>query len=379
MPDRHEARNLEVVINYEGKDISRDIAPFLLNFTYTDNDSDKADDIALSLEDRAGKWRNDWFPAKGDKIIASLSAHDWEEANKTESLPCGTFEVTQIDYSEPPSVINIKAVSVPVTKGSSSEKHTKAWENVKLRSIAEDFANKGGLKLYFDVPDNPFYERKDQVEKSDLEFIKELCAECGASVKVTADKLVIYDEEANEAREAAGELKFGDKKLINYRFSSKAAGVYKAAHLQYHNAKKNLNIDVTVKSPEAEGTERVLELNDKADNIAEAKQIAEKKLKELNDKEVTGQISLMGDFRFSAGNNIEIKDFGAFDGKYCIEKAVHSISGSGYTTSLDIYMGRAEKEKLKEVKAKKRAKSGAAKKSEPAPLVYQGTDVYRRS
>ena len=51
--------------------------------------------------------------------------------------------------------------------------------------------------------------------------------------------------------------------------------------------------------------------NDKADNIAEAKQIAEKKLKELNDKEVTGQISLMGDFRFSAGNNIEIKDFGA--------------------------------------------------------------------
>lgn len=375
MPDKHEARNLEVVINYEGKDISRDIAPYLISFSYTDNDSDKADDIALSLEDRAGKWRNDWFPAKGDKIIASLSAHDWEEANKTESLPCGTFEVTQIDYSGPPSVINIKAVSVPVSKGSSNEKHTKAWENVKLRSIAEDFANKGGLKLYFDVPDSPFYERKDQVEKSDLEFIKELCAECGASVKVTADKLVIYDEEANEAREAAGELKFGDRKLINYRFSSKAAGVYKAAHLQYHNAKKNLNIDVTVKADEAEGSERVLELNLKADSIKEAKQIAEKKLKELNDKEVTGQISLMGDFRFSAGNNIEIKDFGSFDGKYCIEKAVHSISGSGYTTSLDIYMGRAEKKKAKSKRKAKKKKSGAESK----PLVYQGTDVYKRS
>lgn len=375
MPDKHEARNLEVVINYEGKDISRDIAPYLISFSYTDNDSDKADDIALSLEDRAGKWRNDWFPAKGDKIIASLSAHDWEEANKTESLPCGTFEVTQIDYSGPPSVINIKAVSVPVSKGSSNEKHTKAWENVKLRSIAEDFANKGGLKLYFDVPDSPFYERKDQVEKSDLEFIKELCAECGAGVKVTADKLVIYDEEANEAREAAGELKFGDRKLINYRFSSKAAGVYKAAHLQYHNAKKNLNIDVTVKADEAEGSERVLELNLKADSIKEAKQIAEKKLKELNDKEVTGQISLMGDFRFSAGNNIEIKDFGSFDGKYCIEKAVHSISGSGYTTSLDIYMGRAEKKKAKSKRKAKKKKSGAESK----PLVYQGTDVYKRS
>ena len=155
MPDKHEARNLEVVISYEGRDISRDIAPFLLSFTYTDNNSDKADDINLTLEDRAGLWRNSWFPAKGDKITASLSAHDWDAPDETVSLPCGTFEVTQIDYSGPPSVISIKGVSVPVSKASGNEKHTRAWENVKLRTIAEDVANKGGLSLYFDCPDNP--------------------------------------------------------------------------------------------------------------------------------------------------------------------------------------------------------------------------------
>ena len=379
MPDKHEARNLEVVISYEGRNISRDIAPFLLNFTYTDNNSDKADDINLTLEDRAGLWRSSWFPAKGDKITASLSAHDWDAPDETVSLPCGVFEVTQIDYSGPPSVISIKGVSVPVSQASSNEKHTRAWENVKLRTIAEDVANKGGLALYFDCPANPLFERRDQVEQSDLEFLRELCASCGVNVKVTADKLVCYDSELNEARDAAGELKLSDSKLISYRFSSKAAGVYKAAHLQYHNAVKNLNIDVTVESPDAEGTERILELNEKADSIAEGKSIAEKRLTELNNKEITGQISLLADFRFAAGNNIDIKEFGAFDGKYCIEKAVHSVSSSGSTTSLDIYMGRAEKVKAKAAKQAKKRRSGAAKQQSSAPLIYTGSDVYSKT
>ena len=376
--DAHEARSAEVVITYEGKDISRDIAPFLINFTYTDNDADKSDDINLTLEDRKGRWRDTWFPVKGDKIVASISAHEWEGAGKTENMPCGTFEVTQVDYSGPPCTISIKGVSVPVSKAGANEKHTKAWENVKLNAIAQDIADKGGLKLYFDVPDNPLFERKDQVEKSDLDFLKDLCKECGAAVKVTADKLVCYDKEKNEERAAAGELKLDDKKLISYRFSSKAAGIYKAAHLQYHNAVKNLNIDAVVQAKEAEGTERVLELNDKCGSIAEGKKIAEKKLTEANNKEITGSVTLMGDMRFLGGNNIEIKGFGAFDGKYLIEKASHSVSSSGYVTTLELHMGKAEKEQLKAKKASKKKKSGGGEKSVPIP-VYTGTDVYRRN
>lgn len=356
---------------YEGKDISRNIAPYLINFTYTDNAKDKADDISVTLEDRKGRWRDPWFPTKGDKITASIAVREWKKPDSTESLPCGTFEVTQIECSGPPTVVTIRGVSTLISKPMCSEKHTKAWENTKLSVIAEDVANKSGLKLYFDCPENPLFERKDQVEKSDLDFFSDLCKECGVAVKVSDTQLVCYDEAKNEAREAAGELKFGDKKIISYRFSSKASGVYTAAHLQYHNPAKNENIEVTVKAEEAEGTARVLELNEKADSIAEAKNLAEKKLRDANNKEITGSINMMGDMRFLGGNNINISGFGAFDGKYLIERATHSVSG-GYTTSLELRMGETEKKAAKEKKKKKQAKSGAAS----APLYYTGSDVY---
>lgn len=101
----HEARRAEVRIIYEGKDISRDIAPYLISFSYTDNAKDKTDDISLVLEDRGRKWCVDWFPSKGDKIRASIIIHGWEDDTRTESLPCGLFEVDQIECSGPPNQV----------------------------------------------------------------------------------------------------------------------------------------------------------------------------------------------------------------------------------------------------------------------------------
>ena len=89
--DAHPARWAEVSIIYEGTNITKDLAPYLLNFTYTDNASDKADDIAFSIEDRERLGVSDWFPAKGDKIRVSIIVHDWEAVNQTQYLPCGTF------------------------------------------------------------------------------------------------------------------------------------------------------------------------------------------------------------------------------------------------------------------------------------------------
>ena len=353
--DAHNARWAEVVIIYEGVNISRDIAPYLLNFTYTDNASDKADDISFSLEDRERLWVNDWFPTKGDKVKVSIVVHDWNSANRTESLPCGTFEVDQIDCSGPPNQVTIKAISTLVSKPMRQEKHTKAWENVKLSTIAGDMASKNGLALFWDSNEDPFFERRDQVETSDLEFFSTLARDYGIAVKVTDTQLVCYLEEDYEEHAPVGELLFGDKKLINWSFSTKAAGTYKAAKLQYHDPVKNETHIVTESSEDGtEGTGRTLEINQKADTESDAKKIAKEKLRKANKREITGNITLMGDLRFVGGSNVTISGFGAFDGKYVIEKATHSISGS-YTTKLDLSMG---KESKKEVRKKKKAKSG---------------------
>lgn len=369
----HTARYAEVKIIYEGKDVSRDIAPYLISFTYTDNASDKADDISITLEDRAKMWSGDWFPSKGDKIRASIIIHNWDDEKKTESLPCGLFEVDQIECSGPPNQVTIKAVSTLVSQPMRQEKHTKAWENVKLSTIAGDFANKSGLKLFWDSPNDPQFERRDQVEISDLEFLSGLCRDYGIAVKVTDTQLVCYDEESYEEHEPVAEISADDKKLIRWSFSSKCTGTYKAAKVTYHDPVKDETITAEESDEYAEGTGRVLVINQKTDNQADAQKLAKKKLQAANKKEITGNLTLMGDLRFVGGSNITVSGFGAFDGKYKIEKATHSV-GSSYATKIDLSMGKEAKKEAKSKKAKK-AKKGK-KKVKGGRLVYPGDNVY---
>ena len=372
-----QARFAEVAIIYESVDISRDIAPFLTSFTYNDNASDKADDIALTLEDRRRLWVKDWFPTKGDKINATIILHDWHKENDVQSLPCGAFEVDSVDYSGPPNVINIKAISTLISKPMKSEAHTKAWENVRLSTIAGDIANKNGLALFWDCDNDIYFERKDQVMTSDLEFLKNLAHDYGVNIKVTDNQLVLYSHDKYEEKPVVDVLEFGDKKILKWSFSSRATGIYKAARLQYHDPVKNKNIDVTVNADGAtEGSNRILMINVKAESIDDAKKICKERLNAANSKEITGSIALMGDLRYLGGSNVEIKGFGAFDGKYLIESATHSI-GSGYTTNIKLSMGKEAKKEAKASKTKKRkaTKKKSATKIPEDIKVYTGEKV----
>ena len=348
------ARYAEVVIIYEGVNITRDIAPYLLNFTYTDNASDKADDISFSLEDRERLWMNDWFPTKGDKIRASIVIHDWEAANQTQSLPCG--------------------ISKLVAKPMRQEKHTKAWENVKLSTIAGDMANKNGLQLFWDSKKDPLFDRRDQIETSDLEFFSGLARDYGVAVKVTDTQLVCYDEEEYEEHSPVGELSYGDKKLINWSFSSKTSGTYKSAKVQYHDPVKDETFEAEEDDDAVEGTGRTLEINQKADTPSDAQKIAKEKLRKANRREITGNITLMGDLRFVGSSNVKISGFGAFDGVYSIEKATHSVSSS-YTTKLDLSMGKESKSSNKKKKAKPGRRKSTTTATDTVNSVYLGERV----
>lgn len=50
------ARRCLVIIKYNDKDISADLQQYLKNVSYTDNMSGEADDLQLTLEDKAGLW-----------------------------------------------------------------------------------------------------------------------------------------------------------------------------------------------------------------------------------------------------------------------------------------------------------------------------------
>mgnify|MGYP000853695874 FL=1 len=61
-----------------------------------------------------------------------------------------------------------------------------------------------------------------------------------------------------------------------------------------------------------------------------------KRLRQKNKGEFKASFKLTGDARLVAGITVQVSGYGAFDGKYIIETATHSVSKSGYKTDLTL-------------------------------------------
>jgi len=325
------ARRARVTITYEDKDISNDLAPFLKSFEYSDNAEDKSDEIQITLEDREMLWIGDWYPAKGAKLSAAIIVM---ENDAEQRLPCGTFEIDEIESTGPPNEVKIKAVSVPFSSGIRHDKKNKPWENVTLSAIASDISTRAGLQLFFDSEDDSNFDRVDQVNRGDLTFLQSLCQRTGHSLKVTDEKIVIYDQEQYESQGAVFTLKKGKDNIKSYSFGSKNLSVYKAASVEYNDPKTGK----THKGDfDTEGEGPTLVINERVGSDGEAEKLAKKRLRQKNKDENTAKIDLsIGDIRLVGGVNIMVEGFKIHDGKYAVTSAKHTVSNSGYGTDIEI-------------------------------------------
>ena len=93
-------------------------------------------------------------------------------------------------------------------------------------------------------------------------------------------------------------------------------------------------ISYTAVDSDAPENAQEFELKKRVKSQAEAKRLAEAKLRELNAKVMTGSMTLVGSVKACAGTVIEVKGFGSFDGRFIVEEARHSVGSSGYTTDI---------------------------------------------
>lgn len=332
-----EARRAYISLVYEGVNISRDIHSFLLDFSFTDNAHGKSDDLQITFEDREGLWRGAWFPEKGAKLKAAIIAKNFNKDGQVQTLPCGTFSIDEINVSWPPGTCQIKGVSALVSSAIRREKKTHAWENISLSGIANDMAMRGGMKLFWEASDDPLYGRRDQDDESDMEFLRRMCEEAGLSLKIADEKIIVFDEEKYESRAAVCSIT-PESGVLSCSFTSQAGSAYKACTVKWHDSVTKTKIDYTYEPPNAPKVGHTLVVNERVENIAEAESLAKKKLRVQNKKEVTGEIALLGNVNLSAGLNVLLSGFGAFDAKYAIDTAHHSYShGSGYVTKLSLH------------------------------------------
>ncbi|WP_121614796.1 phage late control D family protein [Virgibacillus halodenitrificans] len=330
------ARRVNISAKYLGVDITKSLQKDLLSFEYVDNASEESDSISIDLKDEKHIWLKDWFPEKGDVILPMIKTTNWRKEGDKQHLPCGRFFIDEPSYSGRPSTFSLKGVSAPLNSNFTDTDRSRRWKNITLKSIAGDIAKRAGLSLQYIGKNNPRYKDKEQSETPDSTFLSDLCEEEGLAMKVTDAKIVIFDEREFEKRPSVATYKEWGKDVLDYSFKTSLINTkYAGVSVKYYDPRLKKTIKYLYMIEDIDEDSKIYKLNKKVSGQEEARRIAQKKLRNLNKKETTGSLTLFGNIEILGGTCITLKEFGAFDGKYYVQKATHSVGG-GYTTDVEV-------------------------------------------
>lgn len=336
------------VLEYEGKDISNDISPYILQVTYTDALKGESDDLEINLEDRDHRWKNGWFPQKGDKLRLWIGYEGEPLTN------CGLFQVDEVELNGPPDTVSLRALAAGVNESLRTE-NTVAYENKSLEEIAKGIAKKHNLTLVGKVSTRKRKRRPKRITQqaeTDLAFLKRVGEAEGIIFSVKDGRLVWHDQD--ELDEAKTVTIIDRLNMVRYAFRAKASQVYRACQVSYHDPKTKKLITHTYK---AEGitTGDTLKLNARCESKEDAIIKAAAALRNQNGKQIEGNVTLPGMPRMAAGANVDIIGLGVIDGSYQIVKARHTMErGRGYTTEIDLSTSMVHNKSLKNLKNNKR-------------------------
>lgn len=346
---------LKLFFTKAGADVSESILPDLLSFSYTDKETNEADAISVTLKDSDGKWAGSWKPDGGEVVAATIIKGTIDE--KQQKLYCGKFYIDRQSVSGNPRTYSFEGVSIPLNKPIRKKIKSRAWEKKSLKEIATAIASENGLSLVWDCEGNEDYDRIEQKRESDMAFLMRLCEEVGFSIKVTDEKLVIFDQLYYEKKSPVKVFTLGKSDIISWSFESNQTEKYKSVTIAYRDPKKKsfgfagsqslqgglksngknpAVIEYTYTDPEADPNGQEFAYKSRAKTLDEAKRKAKAKLRQLNKRAVTGSLNIIGDTSMVAGVVVKCTGFGSFDGNFIVEEAAHGIGSGGYTTSLTL-------------------------------------------
>ncbi|MBR3965465.1 MAG: hypothetical protein IKJ91_00160 [Clostridia bacterium] len=276
--------------------------------------------------------------SKGLDISASIILQNEKSDGKDRILDCGQFELDNLDFDGPPATVNIKCTSLSFRKSIRQTKKNRSWEKYKLSGILAEMAERNGMAYMFLLDTDPFYDRIEQIDISDIAFIEQLAANASGSLKVSANILILYN--ANGTGASIRTIKRRDGTYLKWKLSSGEADTkYHECRVSYTDPSTGKLIEGVAKSGEKvkDGeNKQVLNIKAKVKSSAEAKTLAEMKLQRANRFENKASFTFPGDPYLVSGCIVTLEKWGAFDGEYVIYEAKHSISRSGYTTQINL-------------------------------------------
>ncbi|EGC5694192.1 phage protein D [Salmonella enterica] len=330
---------------YNQKDITHDVSVYVTSVTYTDKLSGESDEIQVDLEDSEGRWRDAWYPGKGDTLTLYMGCAG-------ENLrECGTFSVDEIELSGPPDNVSLRGLATSVTAALRT-KNSRGFENTTLAAIAQRIAGKHHLQLRGQIEPLTL-DRVTQYDETDLAFLKRLAGDYGYMVKVTHTHIIFSSLDA--LREAAPVFTFTRRDISRYSVRDTINRIYKGAKHRSQNSRTKQV--VTYQADGGESTTTVsaatrghstsadtLTLSGRTGNQGTAARRTRAALNLKNQYQKVATLSMEGNVRLRAGHNVTLTGFGASDGKWLTGSVRHSMTRSGgYTMDVEVARGPVAK------------------------------------
>lgn len=288
---------------YEGKDITNDIE-VLLARVY-DRHGGVADSIELLLSDKDKLWQH-WNPNFNDQIEIIQ-----------DGFKSGVMFVDEAICSNGKYQINAK--SLPANHKTNNYKF---WETISFKELAQSLASELSLSVEFYNINDFTYKRLDMINKTNIQFLNEMCILEGYSLKISDRKIIIYSESNLENYAAVKSIR-NDDFVGEPIFRKSINGSYRKCIVKSYSKSNELIIS------EFEDTKifgSTYTFYKTVNSKAEADRYCKNILRFFNKNIYTGCFSTRLDTSLAAGNVININKFYNFSGKYFITEIEHNLS-----------------------------------------------------
>ncbi|EBE4455285.1 phage protein D [Salmonella enterica] len=330
---------------YNQKDITHDVSVYVTSVSYTDKLSGESDEIQVDLEDSEGRWRDAWYPGKGDTLTLMMG-YAGEPLRE-----CGTFSIDEIELSGPPDSVSLRGLATSVTVAMRT-KISRGFENTTLAAIAQRIAGKHHLQLQGQI-EPLMLDRVTQYDETDLAFLKRLARDYGYLVKVTHTHVIFSS--LDKLRDTASAFTFTRPDIIRYSLRDTINRIYKNAKHRNQNSRTKrvvtyqadgeesaTTVSTTMRGQNTSADTLTLSGRTGSQGVASRRTHAALSLKNQYQKVAT--LSMEGNIRLRAGHNVTLTGFGVSDGKWLTGSVRHSMTRSGgYIMDVEVARGPVAK------------------------------------
>ena len=226
------ARSIRVIVIFNKVDISDEIAHSISSLNYTDNSKNAIDDLEIELENLDYRWLKEWYPDENAQLLVGI--HE-ELETETNFLDLGTFYVDEPTFED--HKLTLKCLALPLDQNIRDQKNSVAWESITLKELVTQIANKHEMNAEI-YAENVFFERLDQNQETDLAFINRVVKEIGLNMKVSDDKIIIFDDEEMEKNDTIEVFNIKDYRIRSFSLKKKNKEIYDKVEVSYYDPDK---------------------------------------------------------------------------------------------------------------------------------------------